>query len=165
MMVEQAAHRARDRGLHYVDAASYAVLLLWTLIRWERKVGLVALERMGVDLERLARELDGILSRKADENPIVINGHTGDIVNERTGDIVYKRANRGFIGADYDAISQPLLGHAKQKAREMGHDYVGSEHLLLAIVEVADPELNRVLDSHLMTETNVRETILDLLGS
>ena len=157
LIVENAPHRASERGLHHVDPSSYVALLLWTLTRWERKVGLMALETMGVDLDQLARDLDGDLTRRAVEHPIVFD--------TRSGSLVYKNTGEAYVGWDHDAIAQPLLAQAEREARKMGHDYVGTEHLLLAMINAADPELKRVLNGHLMNSDNVRGTILELLGN
>ncbi|MCH7990311.1 MAG: Clp protease N-terminal domain-containing protein [Planctomycetes bacterium] len=156
-IIEQAPCRASDRGLHSVDAASYVMLLLWTLVRWERKPGLIALITIGVDLDRLCYDLDQSLTRKAEENPIAIDRRSGKAVFQKTGE--------PYVGWDYDSITEPVLDQAEQEAREMGHDYIGSEHLLLAIIKTADPELKRSLDDHLITFEDIKETILEFLGS
>src|SRR5262245_15010717 len=67
-ILEQIPSRASARGLHVVDAESIVMLTLWSLLLWERKVGRVALERMGVDPFDLARDLDGLLRRTTTEN-------------------------------------------------------------------------------------------------
>ena len=156
LIVRQAGSRAQNRGFDHVDASSYAVLLLWTMIRWERKIGLVALETMGVDLEMLAREIDEILTRRADEHPVAFDPRTNSFVYEKTGE--------AFFGWDYDVIAIPLFDQAAQAARKIHHDYVGTEHLLLAVISAADPELKQVLDGHFMRAENVEETILEVLG-
>ena len=38
------------------------LLALLAILRWERKVGVVALERMGVDIDAFAREVDQALA-------------------------------------------------------------------------------------------------------
>ena len=48
-ILEQIPSRAADRGLHVVDGTSIVMLALWSVLLWERKVGLVAPEQSGVD--------------------------------------------------------------------------------------------------------------------
>jgi len=153
-IVEQIGQRAGDRGFVTVDAASVIPLALWTLIRWERKVGLVALEMMGVDVDSLAHRLDALLTRLADDKPIVA----------KDGVAVYAATGEPVV-FDVSTPLEPLLDHAESEARNLQHDYVGSEHLLLAIITRADPELSSVLKDHMIAYDRARETILELLPS
>src|SRR5260221_10472946 len=70
-ILKQIPSRASDRGLHVVDVSSIVLLALWSLLLWERKVGRIALERIGVDPFELARGVDLLLTEKAREHPIV----------------------------------------------------------------------------------------------
>lgn len=64
-VVEQLPARAAVRLPMALDPASVAMLLLWTLLRWERTSLLVCLEELGVDMWGLTRGLDLlILERK-----------------------------------------------------------------------------------------------------
>jgi hypothetical protein len=55
--------RMADRGMNAdLTSATAAMLTLWSLLKWERKLGLVALERVGVDIDALARDVDQTLS-------------------------------------------------------------------------------------------------------
>jgi len=154
LIVQQLVDRAGDRGLFHVDDASVVPLALWTLIRWERKVGLVALETMGVDLHSLADKLDALLTRLADEHPVVFKD--GVAVYAKTG---------ARIGSDLSTAIETLLTQSESEACKLEHNYVGSEHLLLAIITRANSQLSAILQDHLVTYDCTKDTILEVLGS
>jgi hypothetical protein len=57
-MLRSVGERARERGMFGVLPPS---LLLWTMLRWERKIGIVVLERCGVNLKELERDVEAEL--------------------------------------------------------------------------------------------------------
>ena len=146
--------RSGDRGLHVVDEDSFVMLALWSLLRWERKVGLVALECLRVGLEALSRRLDQLLTAKADEHPVAAS----------PSGIVLLKTGEPYEHWDFHKVLEPLLREAEDEALAMKHDYVGSEHLLLAVIKLARTDLAQVLESHSVTCDRVRATILDILG-
>src|SRR5262245_8488747 len=61
-IIEQLWPRAADRGITCeVNEQTVPTLALWALLRWERKLGLVALERTRVKAEELARDVGRVL--------------------------------------------------------------------------------------------------------
>ena len=44
-----------------------------------------------------------------------------------------------YEGWDFEELAEPLLQRAELEAKELGHGWMGSEHLVLAIIKVADP--------------------------
>lgn len=158
-ILEQIPSRAGARGLHVVDAQSIVMMALWSLLLWERKVGRVALERMGVDPFDLARDLDGLLRARASEDRITYGGWQHTWVLAKTNvTCVYRHW-------DFDAVLEPLLEQAEHEALDLGHNYVGSEHLLLAILRLADPALSQLFEKRSPTHSGAKVAILDLLGS
>jgi ATP-dependent Clp protease ATP-binding subunit ClpA len=154
-ILEQIPYRSSDRGLHVVDGTSIVMMALWSLLLWERKVGRVALERMGVDPFDLARAVDRLLDEKAREHPVVYNRGRQQLVLANTREL--------YKSWDFDALLEPLLQRAEHEALELGHTYVGSEHLLLAIVRLADSTLSAVLQQHSIEHDRVREAVLGFL--
>lgn len=155
-IVKQIVERAGDRGVLYMYAEVLVPLALWTLIRWERKVGLAALEAIGVNLHDLADALDELLTGLANDNPVVASD--GVLVFANTGESAV---------ADSSSLSQatePLLIQCQAEARQLNHSYVGTEHLLLAIIALADAQLMAVLRDHLITYESTRGAILELLA-
>ncbi len=153
-IIQQLPLRAHARGVLYVNAESVFTLALWTLIRWERKVGLVALEWMGVDLHLLTDNLDARLSRLKDRHPVMAKD--GVAMFSNTGE---------RVNPDWPTAIEPFLALCEAEARKLKHSYVGSEHLLLAIIANADPELSAILCDHDISYECTKATILEVLGA
>ena len=64
---------------------------------------------------------------------------------------------------DFAALLEPLLQQAEHEARELGHNYVGSEHLVLAISASATPPLADLLQEYGVSRQRVKEAVLNLL--
>ena len=107
--------------------------LLHALIEPDDGVPAETLRRMGVDLPALRGELAGILGRRA-------------------------RIQGGSLSLDPRA--KRALELAEQEARRLGDEYVSTEHLLLAIIEVGG-EGRQLLERHGAT----RESVLSALQS
>lgn len=156
-IIRHAAARAGDRGLYHVNQQAYVTLILWSLIRWERTVGFVSLERLGVDLDQLGRQLDTILTQRANDDPVVYSRSRNCLIFKKTGEQYHEW--------DEAVVAEPLICQAERESRSLKHDYVGTEHLLLAIIRNADFELRQILDSHLANDENVRAMIREILHS
>jgi ATP-dependent Clp protease ATP-binding subunit ClpB len=107
--------------------------LLHALIEPDDGVPAETLRRMGVDLPALRDELAGILGRRA-------------------------RIQGGSLSLDPRA--KRALELAEQEARRLGDEYVSTEHILLAIIEVGG-EARQLLERHGAT----RESVLSALQS
>ena len=101
-IVQQLTQRAGDRGLFHFDDSSVIPLALWTLIRWERKVGFAVLEMLGVDLHSLADKLDALLTRLADKHPVVA----------KDGIAVYAKTGKPVL-FDLCTATEPLLAQGQ----------------------------------------------------
>jgi Clp amino terminal domain, pathogenicity island component len=55
--------------------------------------------------------------------------------------IALPKPDRPVAGWDSVELLEPLLDEAQHQATELGHDYIGSEHLVLAIAKLAEPRL------------------------
>jgi ATP-dependent Clp protease ATP-binding subunit ClpA len=154
-ILKQIPSRACDRGLHIVDGTSIRMLALWSVLLWERKVGLLALERSGADRFDLARGLDRLREENASEHPVAYD--------EQRGVPLRVKPHPAYGTWDFEALLEPLLHEAQHEASELGHDYVGSEHLVLAIVHRADPELRTLLQQHGVSHDRVKEAVTGLL--
>ena len=155
-ILKQIPQRANDRGLHVVDESSIVVLALWSLLLWELKIGRVALERTGVDHLNLARDIDRLLIEKAGEHPVAFDTKRKQLVLLKTGDL--------YQAWDFAALLEPLLQAAEHEATSLGHNYVGSEHLLLAIVRMACPKLRAVLEGHSIEQDRLRTAVQKFLA-
>ena len=163
---KQIADRAIDRGLclRATDNATMIMLALWSVLMGERKVGLVAIERACGDRFDLVRALDRMLEHKTSELPIAYDlEHELDCEN-RLHHIAVPKAALPYDGWDSEDLLNPLLDQAEYEAKELGHNYLGSEHLVLAIVNLADPSLKTLLEEHGVAYEKVREAIIGLLS-
>jgi len=107
--------------------------LLHALIEPDDGIPAETLRRMGVDLPALRNELAGILSRRA-------------------------KIQGGSLSLDPRV--RRTLELAEEEARRLGDEYVSTEHLLLAIIEVGG-EARELLERHGAT----RESVLSALQS
>lgn len=154
-IIEQLFPRWADRSMPEPITEPMAVTLaLWSLLRWERKVGLVALERVGVDADALARDVNRALSDEPAGMRSVAPSHPHDPWADDGGRVV-----------DFDTPLEPYLAAAEREALGLGHGWVGTEHLLLAAVRTAGPRLRAVLDRHGVGYDGVRQAVLEVLQS
>ena len=145
--------RMTARSHPYADEDTMVMFALWSLLRWERKLGLAALETMGADVPALTSDLDALLRQKNMENPVA-KGPEG---------LVFAKTGLPVPVVDEQALLEPLVDQAERESRAMGDKWVGSEHLLLAIIEVADIELSTLLLKHSVTGEKAQEAIAKLL--
>ena len=55
--------------------------------------------------------------------------------------------------------------YAKRAAMELGHDYVGTEHLLVGLLRVANSVAEKILANKNISEYDIAEKIIDLIGA
>ena len=154
-ILTQIPARASDRGLHVVDGSSIVLLALWSLLLWERKIGRVALERTGVDPFELARGVDLLLTEKAREHPVAYDQQQQILALAKSGE-----PDQHW---DFEALLEPLLQQAEHEALELGHNYPGSEHLVLAIARNTSPSLSALLHEYGISHEDIRVEVLTLL--
>ena len=58
---------------------------------------------------------------------------------------------------------EPLLKQAEQEAADLGHNYVGSEHLVLAIAQKADVTLAALLEQSGADHERIKAEVIELL--
>lgn len=63
----------------------------------------------------------------------------------------------------YNPETRAVIEHAIQEARKLGHRYVGTEHLLLGLLNVDDSFAARVLLARGVSRETLREEVLGLL--
>jgi ATP-dependent Clp protease ATP-binding subunit ClpA len=61
-------------------------------------------------------------------------------------------------------IALPLLGDADVEARQLGHSYIGPEHLLLATATHASGASRAFFDRHGLSAPALRDSVVTLLG-
>ena len=151
-IIEQLFSRWADRSMpDEITEPTITMLALWSLLRWERKVGLVALERMGIEPDALAKEVNQVLCAASEE----VRQHAG-----KPKFHVLPSGQKAMV-VDFDAPLEPFLKAAEHEALAMNHSYVGSEHLLLAIIQRACPRLREVLQQYGVSYNRVKEKVID----
>jgi ATP-dependent Clp protease ATP-binding subunit ClpA len=131
--------------------ATAGMLAILSMLHWERKVGRAALERMGIDLDALARELDVMIDQE------------GSGARKPSGPQWTTLPSGQKAIVDTDTPLKPLLDQAEHEALGLGHNWVGTEHLLLAAVRSAGLQLQGILHGHAVSYEGVRQAVLELL--
>ena len=134
-MLRHAFERYLDRGSPGEEVPP--VMILWSMLRWEPKIGAVILERCGVDLRSLERDVEERLSRLA------VSGRSH--------------------GHDLGALSR-VAAAAIAEAATIGHGYVGSEHLVLALLKGGDESIGGPLGRHGVTYEAYRSKLIEELA-
>jgi ATP-dependent Clp protease ATP-binding subunit ClpA len=151
-IIRQITERACARDFLVWNEGSLPLLALWTLIRWERKFAVGALERTGIELSSLAHDLDIMLDKRRD-------AHAAEALNCR---LVYAAANEP-VPLAWEAYFKPFLKAASAESAELHHHWVGTEHLLLAVIATADSELTAILNRYGISREGVQKAVVDLL--
>lgn len=115
-IVQQSIKRGCARGFLGVLPSS---LILWSMLRWERKVGSELLDQSGIDIHELELRLDDLLT-KASCASIKCDSEIGSIDC---------------------SVLEKVSTVARQQAILLGDKHVGTEHLLLALF-AQDFEIN-----------------------
>ncbi len=103
-------------------------------------VGREILQAMGINLEGLTKDLDTLLREK----PTVVGQIAGQI----------------YITPRLDAIVQA----AQMEAERLHDEYIGTDHLLLAMSRSTDAQIRRVLGRHQITPEAIYNSLRDVRG-
>lgn len=60
--------------------------------------------------------------------------------------------------------SAEVFVNAQEEAKELGHSYVGTEHILLAILKLNDNGLRTILENHGINYSKIRNEIISIVG-
>jgi len=113
--------------------------ILLGLIREGEGVAAAVLQKMGVSLENIRLEIE----------KLVQPGPTTQII----GDI------------PFTPRAKKALELAAEEARSLGHNYIGTEHLLLGLIREGEGVASQVLLNLGMDLSTVRSEVMELLGS
>jgi ATP-dependent Clp protease ATP-binding subunit ClpA len=140
-VMQLAQGEARDRGWLEIFPSH----LLRGIIKEGSGIGCAVLRNLEVDTDRLLADLDLVEVDGPNPKGVRKPGQFGEPVFRLTP------------GAQRD------VGRAIDEARNLNHDHVGSEHLLLGMLHPDNPE-NKILNRHGVTLEKAREEILMVLG-
>lgn len=110
--------------------------LLLGLIQEGEGVAAQALEALGISLDRVRQDIEAIVGR-GDRPPA---GHM-----------------------PFTPAAKKVLELALREALQLGHNYIGTEHILLGLVRQGDGVPAEVLQKHGADVARVRETVIELL--
>src|SRR5579864_7410983 len=117
-IIRDSLSRGSDRGFF---GKFPTLLIFWAMLRWERKVGIMALEACDIDLAQLER----------------------DVVLE------FRTFAKGSVRDGVDLIHlKTIAEQAVKEAALLGHNYVGSEHLTLALCRDQNEAVQRLFKKH-----------------
>jgi ATP-dependent Clp protease ATP-binding subunit ClpA len=122
--------RQASKEHRLVDLSLAQILTLQTVLRTEINLAQAALEGLRVDMPGLERRLKNLLDQRDQ-----VASPPPELAEE-------KSARRRHQSSE--AVWELVL-RAEQEAASMANDWVGTEHLLLAIVRDADPAVTGVL--------------------
>ena len=113
-VIEQVPSRAAVRLPMMLVPASVGMLLLWTILRWERTFLLVCLEELGVDMWGLTRQLDELINRRKAQDT---HGNPNAVACEAASFVFWRELDYGL---DY------WLDRTARQAVTLGHPYLGT---------------------------------------
>src|SRR5688500_1152862 len=133
-VLRHVSERSMDRGMFAgeLTEATAAMLAVLSIVRWERKLARAALEQIGIDLCRFGQAVD---------DAIVSEGESVRRPGGPQFDIL--PSGQRAILVDRRTPLQPLLDRAEKESRDLQHNWIGTEHLLLAAVSTACPRFQR----------------------
>lgn len=112
--------------------------ILLAIIKDGEGVGVKALQSLSVDLNKLINDLEASLEEK--KSGLII----GDVPPSQK--------------------TQKILEDSAEEARNMGHNYIGTEHLILATLRDPMSVTAQILDDHRITMERLREAIIKIIG-
>ena len=68
------------------------------------------------------------------------------------------------VEVPFDATAQAVLGAAAEEADRLLHDHIGTEHLLLGILRIADSPAAAILTRHGLRLSEARQSLARLTG-
>jgi hypothetical protein len=124
-IIEQMPSRWAARAPMVLDESTAGLLLLWTIIRWERRFPLTLLEEMNITLWPLTKAIDQLIEdektrKSAEYDPSAVKNPD--------------HPEAKYLLRDY---TDRWLRRAEEQSQALGHSFVGAEHLLLALVACA----------------------------
>ncbi len=142
-VIEYAIEEARNLNHNYVGTEH----LLLGLLREGEGVGIQVLTNLGLSPEEVRKEVLNLL------------GHGLEI--GRIEDSLADALTKGKLALTPRA--KKAIEYALDEARELNHNYVGSEHLLLGLLREQEGVAAQVLMNRGLTLEDVRSEILDVL--
>jgi ATP-dependent Clp protease ATP-binding subunit ClpC len=133
--VRKILHLARDEALRNKQSFIGTEHLLLAMIKEGEGVGAMVLINLGLELNELRKSIEGSISQGAG----------------------------GKIDVPLSNEARVCLNYAMEEAKNFGHSYVGTEHLLLGIIRTQGSLGAQILESVGMDYDSVKNEIIQLL--
>jgi len=85
-------------------------------------------------------------------------------VKERIEELVSKGEQRGVTEIPFSGPVKKTIEHAWEEARQLGHSYVGVEHLFLGLIREGTGIASKVLSEFGITASGAKNRVISLLG-
>ncbi len=72
--------------------------------------------------------------------------------------------NAGKMQPDFSPRLKRILSLAEKSARELGHNYVGTEHLLIGLADEGRGKVVEIFDEHGVSGNEVKKLLMEILG-
>jgi ATP-dependent Clp protease ATP-binding subunit ClpA len=160
----EAQLEAASLGHNYIGTEH----LLLGLLRLDEGVAYQVLTGAGIEIERVREQVAEIIGGGVDAGALASIGIDVSAVREAVeasfGPGALDRAVSGVSrrGAPFTARSKKVMELSLRAALALGHNYIGTEHLLLAIIREGHGVAAVVL-RRLLPETDFRGLVLDRL--
>jgi hypothetical protein len=125
-----------------LDESCVGLLLFWTILRGERTFLLKCLEQLPTDMWALTCDVDELLHQRS------AAFDAGNWVSPQI----------------WERHVWTWLERAQEEARTLDHYWLGTEHLLLAILAQPDSALAEVLQRHAITHDKLRDAVCAALA-
>jgi hypothetical protein len=152
-IIEQVPARWAARAPMILDESSVGMLLLWSLIRWELRFPLSALEDMGIDIWEFTQDVDEMLEQQI----IQKSGKENSEATETPYDLNPPHLLR--------ELTNRWLERAEEEARSLDNVFLGAEHLLLAMTAGGDTALSRLFARYGIDHERLKNTVMQALAS
>jgi len=144
-VVDEAVNRSMARGVELTDQSA-PLMVLWAILRWETNLAVAVLKHLGVAPRAVEDDVDRMLlsmtyPRKDPPRMVYIVGR------EQT-DYVTRVIDAGYT-----------------EANGLNHSWVGTEHLLLAVVRSPPRALIPKVDVYQLSPNAIEKAIRSFLGT
>ncbi len=153
-VIELAVDEAHRLNHHYIGTEH----LLLGLVREDEGIGAKALHSLGVNLEKVHTHTIQMLSQAGAPHVVSRSSFSQPLFIQRLMEVGDER---------FDTFTVQLsrvLSHAQEEAQRFQHNYIGTEHLLLALTRERKGVAARVLSNLGVELTKVRSHVEFIIG-
>jgi ATP-dependent Clp protease ATP-binding subunit ClpC len=108
----------------------------------------------------LIREGDGVAAKALDAL-----GITYDVIRERVTELTAQATNSSSVSPPFTPRSKKVMEMSLREAMQLGHSYIGTEHLLLGIVRQGDGTAVRILNDLGVEMSDIQTQVVQLMPS